>query len=107
MSKVIQHRAPSATVALVGVSAILAAGQETWPKQEAWPEKETPAYVTTHSERTFSTSEKELTDHEPTEAQDFGRKIAAVYAALSEGQEPLGAEFEAVWDANVTQLYES
>ena len=48
-----------------------------------------------------------LTHVEPSTAQDFGREIAAVYASLSEGQEPLGAEFEAVWDANVADLYES
>ena len=37
----------------------------------------------------------------------FSGEIAKVYAALSEGQEPLGAEFEAVWDANVDSLYEA
>lgn len=37
----------------------------------------------------------------------FGEKIAAIYASLSNGQEQLGREFEAVWDANVESLYES
>lgn len=32
--------------------------------------------------------------------------LAAVYASLSEGQQPLGADFEAVWDANAEKLYE-
>ena len=27
--------------------------------------------------------------------------------ALMQGQEPLGAEFEAIWDANVERLYET
>lgn len=40
-------------------------------------------------------------------SSDFVREIAALYAALLEGQEPLGAEFEAVWDANVAELYEA
>ena len=30
-----------------------------------------------------------------------------VYDSLLQGQEPLGAEFEANWDANVGDLYES
>ncbi len=38
---------------------------------------------------------------------DFAREIAEIYAKLLEGQEPLGPEFEAVWDANVRTLYES
>ena len=33
--------------------------------------------------------------------------MAPVCASLLKGQEPLGAEFEAVWDANVDALYES
>ena len=39
--------------------------------------------------------------------QEFSQKIAAIYASLLEDQEPLGAEFEAIWDANTDQLYES
>lgn len=37
----------------------------------------------------------------------FARAIASVFAVLSGGQEPLGEDFEAVWDANVDTLYES
>ena len=33
--------------------------------------------------------------------------MAPVYESLLKDQEPLGAEFEAVWDANVGDLYES
>jgi hypothetical protein len=42
---------------------------------------------------------------EPTTA-NFANGLAAIYASLSERQEPLGPEFEAVWDANVDKLYE-
>lgn len=38
---------------------------------------------------------------------DFAREISKFYANLLEGQEPLGAEFEAVWDENTDILYES
>lgn len=32
--------------------------------------------------------------------------LANLYTNLAKGQEPLGTEFEAVWDANVAELYE-
>ena len=32
--------------------------------------------------------------------------MAPIYDSLLKGQEPLGAEFEAIWDANVGNLYE-
>ena len=37
---------------------------------------------------------------------EFEAHLAEIYAALAKDQEPLGAEFEAVWDANVDDLYE-
>lgn len=36
----------------------------------------------------------------------FEQQISEVYADLADGQEPLGAEFEAVWSENVDELYE-
>ena len=85
----------------MGLAAAIATGHATWPDHE------TPAYVTAHSLRTLGFFENSLTFGKPSATQDFGQEIAAVYASLSGGQEPLGAEFEAVWDANVAQLYES
>ena len=35
------------------------------------------------------------------------QEISQVFASLSEGQEPLGPEFEAVWDENLDVLYQS
>jgi hypothetical protein len=32
--------------------------------------------------------------------------IARAFAKIAEGQEPLGADFEAVWDANTERLHE-
>jgi hypothetical protein len=32
-------------------------------------------------------------------------RLSIIRAALLQGQEPLGAEFEAVWDANAAELY--
>jgi hypothetical protein len=100
MNEIVRYRTSPATFAVVGLTAAMAASA-------TWPARETPAYLTTHSGSTYSFFEKSLTLAEPSTAQDFGREIAAVYASLSEGQEFLGAEFEAVWDANVASLYES
>lgn len=38
---------------------------------------------------------------------NFDQEIVEVYAMLSDGQEPLGAEFEAIWNDNLSQLYNS
>ena len=41
------------------------------------------------------------------QAQHIEQEISQVFASLSEGQEPLGYEFEAVWDENLDVLYQS
>ena len=41
------------------------------------------------------------------QAQHVEQEISQVFASLSEGQEPLGSEFEAVWDENLDILYQS
>ena len=38
---------------------------------------------------------------------DFAQEIAQIFSSLSEDQEPLGSEFEAVWDENLDVLYQS
>lgn len=40
-------------------------------------------------------------------AQYIEQEISQVFASLSEGQEPLGSEFEAVWDENLDVLCQS
>ncbi len=101
MSEFVQHRTTSATVAmaLVSVSAGLAAGGTEWSVLEPL------AYVTKQSTPTFSFSEKEVTISEPASIHTFGKEISSVFAVVSEGQESLGAEFEAIWDANAAELY--
>lgn len=51
--------------------------------------------------QSFGFLKDELLDKETT------TEIAAAIRALIEEQRPLGAEFEAVWDANTERLYES
>jgi hypothetical protein len=38
--------------------------------------------------------------------EELDAEIAAIYKSLAERQERLGAEFEAVWAANIEELYE-
>lgn len=86
---------------VVGFNALTATGDHA-----AWSTHEPLSYVnvTHHSGPTYSgvgIGEPVMTP------QEFARRIAAVYAALARDQEPLGAEFEAVWDENLESLYQS
>ncbi len=73
----------------------------------SWPEIELSTYVSNNAAPTFSSFKNSLTSLSQAAVLDFGQEIATVYASLLDGQEPLGTEFEAVWDANVDQLYEA
>lgn len=104
MNNILQNH-PSQTAAgalVVAFSATMAASQAHWPTREV------PAYIVPQTTRTYSSFVDEAVVVIPRLDSDiFAREIARVYAALSNGQEPLGAEFEAVWDANIDSLYES
>lgn len=89
----------TATVALVGVSAALATGQ-------VFGVGVVPVYSTSQSDSTYSFVGSSFSNISSTEPHKFDQEIASVYAALSEAQEPLGNEFEAVWDDNLDQLYQ-
>lgn len=71
-----------------------------------WATPKEPTYYVEHDEKTYSffvaPRESEIFS-----AEEFGKEIAFIYSLLCEGQEPLGAEFEAVWDANIDSLYEA
>lgn len=100
MNEIVLSRTVTATAAIVGLNAAIAVGSATWPAHE-------PAYVTSQSKPTFSFFETACAVVPMTSSHDFAQEIAAIFASLSESQEPLGAEFEAVWDANVDALYQS
>lgn len=87
-------------MAIVGLNAALAVCNATWPAAD-------PIYVTGQSIPTYSFFENSLADARATTSHDFAQEIASIFAFLSEGQEPLGAEFEAVWDRNLDSLYQS
>jgi len=77
------------------------------PTIESWPTYATPTYKMMHSQPSYSSFESSLTSFATPSDTDFACKIAEFYAELLEGQEPLGADFEEVWYANVDSLYES
>ena len=41
------------------------------------------------------------------QVQHIEQEISQIFVSLSEGQKPLGFEFEAVWDENLDVLYQS
>jgi len=74
----------------------------------AWPVPDTPIYIVPRTSASYSPFVKQSLIVAPqADSNRFAKEIAGVYASLSEGQEPLGAEFEAIWDANVDSLYEA
>ena len=104
MNESVQYHVPTATAAVVSLATALGVSDVS---NTPWPSHESPLYVTRYNEPTFSFVGQSLIIMDLTTAEDFRLKISAVYASLSEGQTPLGAEFEAVWDNNIDQLYES
>jgi hypothetical protein len=100
MIEQLQLPTSTASIALVGFSALLASAPISWPVREE------PAYVVPHGISTVG-SNKIVVAPVAVPAMQFDREIAGVYASLLEGQEPLGSEFEAIWDAHVDSLYEA
>lgn len=100
MNEIIRPYRVTATIAIAGLNAALALNNAAWPAGD-------PIYVTTRSTSTYSFFQKSVADPRAHTLHDFAKDIASIFAVLSEGQEPLGAEFEAVWDANVDSLYQS
>ncbi len=97
MSEKMSYRSTPITL-MVGITAAAISAVGT-----AWPAYPGASYETSHSRPSYS-----FMRFEPYVVKEsFGQQIAEIYALLLEGQEPLGAEFEAIWDANVDSLYEA
>lgn len=103
MNNILERHSVSTTAAMVSFTAALAVGGGL----PYWPRHETPILTTTHAESSYSFFEKSLAFEAADMKLDFASQIVDIYASLSVGQEPLGTEFEAVWDANVASLYEA
>jgi hypothetical protein len=95
------HNRVTPTFVVVGITAALATGTANWP------DRVKPIFETKHVGASYSSFEKTLTFAQVSDEANFANQLADVYAALAGNQEPLGADFEAVWDANVAILYES
>ena len=89
--------------ATVGLNSYSAVDQKQVQEQPDLARPE-PPYVTGQSTPSAHLSEISTSAFTP---QQFANEIASIFAELSKDQEPLGADFKAVWDANIAELYES
>jgi hypothetical protein len=80
---------------------IAAMGSGNWAAEELKP------YSTSHVQSTVSIVRSELSYATADIGDDFAAQMAAVYTELLANQTTLGADFEAVWDANARELYEA
>ena len=108
MNDIVQF--PKTTTATAATAAVVLSGSFVLsPTQVSWPTQE-PKYKISQDTPSFSLNEKRFATSNqqiPTIPQDFVIQIETIFSALSRGQEPLGSEFEAVWDANLSELYKS
>jgi len=108
MNDISQRSSISATTATAAI--IVAAGLNSGilADQISWPTS-VRLYDVDQTVPSYNSYEKaiSLMEPEPTPSQDFSSDIAVVFAELSNDQESLGAEFEAVWDQHTDELYES
>ncbi len=74
--------------------------------QAVWPVLERPSYTVSGTSSSFSAFDSVLARADMRGRDDFTSAIAAVYATLLSRQEPLGADFETVWDSNTDELYQ-
>ena len=90
------------TTAVVDNAVSILADPAPWPTHEF-------TYKVSQDAPSFSNYIRTLiSDYElSVTLQTFASEIEMIYSALSEDQEPLGSEFEAVWDAHLHELYES
>jgi len=90
---------PVSAVAL-GVTAAIAS------EPTAWPQREPTNYTINKVDSTYSYTENWVDFLSFEESGTFANGIAQIYASLLDGQEPLGSDFEKIWDENTGYLYE-
>lgn len=100
MNEIILPYTKMATTSVFVLSAALAVENTEWPVHK-------PIYSTNQSSPTFSFFEVSRVAEPKMTAHDFAQEVSQVFASLSDGQESLGSEFEAVWDENLDVLYQS
>lgn len=86
--------------AALNAAALIAIAALNWPVYER-------AYSVDQSVPTHPGPANNYTIAASPKVQSFANQLATIFASISEGQEPLGPEFEAVWDQNLETLYQS
>ena len=71
-----------------------------------WAKQSNSLYSPHQIESSYSEFINQLKDS-PSPSIDFVGEITDFYSDLAESQQPLGREFEEIWDANAAYLYES
>jgi hypothetical protein len=77
------------------------------PSAPVWPHTKNFAGTWTHGGPSSSGFGQDLWPAATSHTSQFEGQLAAFYAEFIDGQEPLGPDFEAIWDANVRTLYEA
>ncbi|GEM_PF-5114687 len=67
----------------------------------------TRSYVVVQPTSTYSHIDQRLRNEVHTASDDFYAKFEKIYTGFLSAQEPLGLEFESVWDDNIEFLYEA
>ena len=95
----------SSSKSILGIGAFVAlAGLQ--PLQVDWPKAADPPYSNSEQGSSYSSFVNSMARTSIADIE-FARNITALYASLSDGQEPLGREFEEIWDTHAENLYES
>ena len=100
MNEIILPHTKIATTPIFLLNAALAVGDAEWPVHESTYSMDQSS-PTSSFFKPFCSAELKMTAH------DFAQEVSQVFTSLSDGQEPLGSEFEAVWDENLDVLYQS
>lgn len=86
---------------VVGIAAAIGATHPAWPTRAA------TSFTLDHSSPSYSTFERSLVFAIAPDNTEFAKIINGIYGELAGAQEPLGAEFEDIWDRHAADLYES
>jgi hypothetical protein len=74
--------------------------------QYGWPLPATKSYMLTRHDGSYSFFAQTLALPELSIDTVLAQRVSEVYEALLQSQEPLGRDIEALWEANLTSLYE-
>ncbi len=97
-----KHLVTAGTLAIFSVAAAVVIGPINWP------DSETPVYNVPQISSSYSSFVDTSLSFAPNlSLSSFEQEVVEIFENLSENQELLGVEFEAVWDSNVDSLYEA